>query len=333
MYTLHIVAPPPADGATSLEREPLGTRDAVTKRLTDLLPGLVFDERGRGAYHRGPYQLTFSVQGKEPTYVTVAVDQGEGFTVLTRITERTGWLIVDPETNAGIDLDASRTAGRIVHEGEVVPGAPAPAPPPVVRPRRQWSFRKPLLAAVVLTAAAVIALSIGSPVKSIAMRLPSGILASHKANGSRFEKYADRARRRAAVVKALPPEFSGNPIVEQMVDMQMASRAYWNFVDGRFSSPELLSNSPVWSRFLMPSFLPDSFGKSQRDGYSFEFRGEGCEEAEAGWPECAGYSYIARPSDDSHTIAFALYGSDDRIHFRTDGRTPHPDDPTIDRKR
>ena len=165
------------------------------------------------------------------------------------------------------------------------------------------------------------------------MKLPSAILLSRHAAGPRFEKYADRVRRRTAVVKALPPEFNANPIVEQMVDMQMASRAYWNFVDGRFSSPELLSDTTVWARFMMPSFLPDTFAKSQRDGYSFEFRGEGCEESEPGWPECAGYSYIARPSDDSHTIAFAVYGTDDRIHFRTDGLTPHRDDPAIDRKR
>ena len=140
-------------------------------------------------------------------------------------------------------------------------------------------------------------------------------------------------RRRTAAVKALPPEFNANPIVEQMVDMQMASRAYWNFVDGHFSSPELLSDTTVWARFLMPSFLPDTFGKAQRQGYTFEFRGEGCEEAEPGWPECAGYSYIARPSDDQHTMTFALFAADDRIHFRTDGRIPQREDPTIDRKR
>src|SRR5262249_18788335 len=151
--------------------------------------------------------------------------------------------------------------------------------------------------------------------------------------GPRFEKYADRVRRRTAAVKALPPEFAANPIVEQMVDMQMASRAYWNFVDGRFSSPELLSDTTVWSRFMMPSFLPDTFGKAQQHGYGLEFRGEGCEEAEAGWPECTGYSYIARPADDSHTVTFALFAADDRIHFRTDGRAPQREDPTIDRKR
>jgi hypothetical protein len=84
---------------------------------------------------------------------------------------------------------------------------------------------------------------------------------------------------------------------------------------------------------MMPSFLPATFGKAQRDGYSFEFRGESCDEAEAGWPECGSYSYIARPSDDSHTTTFALLSADDRIHFRTDGRVPQRDDPTIDRKR
>jgi hypothetical protein len=250
--------------------------------------------------------------------------------VLTRVAERTGWLVINPETNEGVDLEASRTAGRVVREGEAVPGAPAPVP---TRRARRRSVQRPLVMGVAIAGAVLIGVPLMWPRSSLAIKLPSSILASRRMGGPRFEKYVDRVRRRAAAMKALPSEFKENPIVEQMVDMQMASRAYWNFVDGRFTSPELLGDTAVWSRFLMPSFLPDAFGKAQRDGYAFEFRGEGCEEAESGWPECAGYSYVARPADDQHAPTFALFSADDRIHFRTDGRIPQRDDPTIDRKR
>lgn len=328
MYTLHIVAPPSSTEGAGLERPPLGARDAVVKRLTDLLPGTEFDDRGRGSYRRGPYQIAFSVQGKEPSSISVAIDQAEGFTVMTRIAEKTGWYIVDPETNDGVDLEASRAAGRIVHEGEGGQVASSPAS----AGSRRWPARSPVIAGVAVAGALMVGVPLMWPDSSLAMKLPSSILASRRANAPRFEKYADRARRRAAAAKALRADLTDNPIVAQMLDMQMASRAYWNFIDGRFTSPELLSDAKVWSRFMMPSFLPDSFGKSPRDGYVFEFRGEGCEEAEPGWPECAGYVYLALPIDDQHTMSFALYTADDKIRFRTDGRIPQRNDPTIDRK-
>ena len=72
--------------------------------------------------------------------------------------------------------------------------------------------------------------------------------------------------------------------------------------------------------------------QAKRDGYVLEFRGDGCEEAEPGWPECAGFAYVARPQRSDGSPTFALYSTDDKIRFRTDGRVPTRDDASIENR-
>jgi hypothetical protein len=164
----------------------------------------------------------------------------------------------------------------------------------------------------------------------IAARLPAASILSSRPPSNRLERYEDRVRRRKTLAAALPTPFRDSAVVEQLLDVQLASRAYWNFVDGKFSSPELLANDAVWSRYKMPTFLPPQFARKQRAGYEFEFRGAGCEEAEAGWPDCVAYTYLARPlKADPASPTFALLSGDDTIHYTTDGRLPTRDDPSI----
>src|SRR5262249_53478794 len=152
-----------------------------------------------------------------------------------------------------------------------------------------------------------------------------------QASATRFEKYPDRLVRRKELVQSFPAPYASDKIVEQMIDALLAMKAYHNFVDGRYTSPELLSNESVWTRFSMPSFLPAAFAQRQRDGYDFEFKGERCEEAEPGWPECGDFPYIARPlkAAEGAGVVFAIFGGDDKVHVRTDGQVPGKDDSVI----
>lgn len=317
------------------EGRPLGSREQVAERLRELLPGTQFDDQGRGTFIRGGYQMVFKLHGDPATAVGVAFDHADAFTPLKRVVDKTGWCLLDPLAKGFVDADASRAAGTTVLVGEhgaddARAGVSVSAPISVATPRRS-RISLSIVAGVTIAATAVLVAWqwMGD---SLPVYVPASITAGQHASAARFERYTDRVRRRATVMKALAPDFRENPIVEQLVDVQMASRAYWNFVDGRFSSPELLSNPNVWSRFHMQPFLPPAFGERDRDGYAFEFSGETCEESDPGWPECRGFVYSARPlkSEGEASITYALFSADDRIHFRKDGRTPTVADPTVD---
>lgn len=321
------------------EGRPLGSREQVAERLRELLPGVQFDDQGCGTFVRGTYQVVFKLHGDPATAVGVAFDRADAFTPLKRIVDKTGWCLLDPMAKGFVDADASRAAGKTVLVGEhPAPDRAADAPASVsasptfsnAAPRRSW-ISLSILAGVSIAAAALLVAwqRLGD---RLPLRVPAPITASQDLSADRFERYTDRVRRRTTIMKGLAPDFRENPIVEQLVDVQMASRAYWNFVDGRFSSPELLSNPSAWSRFHMQPFLPPTFGERRRDGYEFEFRGETCEEPDPGWPECRGFVYIARPlkGEGGASVTYALLSADDRIHFRKDDRTPTAADPTVD---
>ena len=328
------IADAPFDPEVGEEVRPLGSRAEVAARLTELLPGTEFDRGGHAVFHRAAYEIEFTIHTDPVTAVGVTMTEAGGFMPLARIVDKTGWSVIDVDSRRSIDVEASRKAGTIVFEGD---GATAVTSHTGTTGRLFGSSRARRL--VIAAAVIVLVVVVGRPLLSANDRfeLPS-ILAMRRPSAARFEKYDDRARRRETVAKRLAPAFRNDPIVAQMIDVQMASRAYWNFIDGRFSSPALLSDTAVWARFQMPSFLPAKFAEQQRDGYAFEFRGENCEESEPGWPECASYVYVAHPvkadKDEEGTqppsATFALFSADDRIHFRQDGRTPRRTDPTID---
>jgi hypothetical protein len=318
------------------EGRPLGSPEEVAERLIELLPGAQFDDSGRGSFKRSGYQIAFKLHGNPTTAIGVAFDDGSAFTAIKRLVEKTGWCVMDPVAKALVDIDASRLAGKTISVGEAV-AAETSASSPSAGKLRLFITGRSLRTPLIVTAAFVTAAAVGiefrdSLSERLPVRLPASITTPQRASGARFERYNDRVRRRNSVMKALPAAFRDNRIVEQLVDVQMASRAYWNFVDGRFSSPELLSNADVWSRFHMQPFLPPAFGVRQRDGYEFEFSGQYCEEPDPGWPECSGFVYVARPlnTESEPFVIYALFSADDRIHFRKDGLLPTKTDPTVD---
>ena len=342
MITLQLIDVPLDADVANPQGRPLGSHDQVATRLSELLPGTSFDAEGRGTFQRGAYQIAFKLTGDPATAIGVAFEQPDAFTALKRIVDKTGWCLIDPMAKGFVDIDLSRAAGRTVMLGEEVAGVEVPAASPSAQTQRalpgigglhHTRFRLSLSvsAGVVIGAAAVIGAfhAIGG---RFPVHLSASILAGQKSPTNGLEKYSDRVHRREAAVKLLPAAYRDSKVVEQLIDFQMASRAYWNSVgDGRFSSPELLSNTTVWSRYSMQTFLPPAFAERQRNGYDFEFAGDRCEETEAGWPECQAFVYTARPANSAAGAIFALSSADDRIHVRTDGRAPTLADPTIDK--
>ena len=343
MITLQLIDVPFDADVANPQGRPLGTRDLLAARLADLLPGTLFDAEGRGVFRRGAYDIAFKMYGDPPTSLGVAFEQPEAFTAVARILEKTNWCLIDPEHKTFVDVAASKAAGRVVALGD------EHVEPPAADSGTGVSFTaanviplaritKGLPRTTRLLLAALIGLVIASTGLwyankltdgRLVAKLPTSILASQQEN-HRIERYEDRVRRRAAIVPTLAPEFRSNKIVLQMLDMQLAARTYWNFVDGKFSSPELLSSDAVWSRYKMPTFLPASFAQRVRDGYEFEFKGVGCETTEPNWPECLAYAYFARPvNKESSDPIFALFSSDDKIHYTVDGTAPSRDDPTV----
>jgi hypothetical protein len=342
VITLQLADVPFDADVANPQGRPLGTRAQVASRFIELLPGTAFDESGRGVFSRGSYQVAFMMYGDPPTSIGVAFNEPEAFTPLARVVEKTGWCLIDPEQKGFVDLAASRGAGRVVLVGEAVPAAAesaavaesatASAKPSVWKPAGERKRSRVLLAA---TAGVIIAatgyVAAWRMTNGQVSKLPALIVAT-QSSITRFEKYPDRMVRRKELMETLPAPYKTDRIVEQLVDAQMASRAYHSFVDGRFTSPELLSNEQIWSRFQMPSFLPGSFAQRQRDGYDFEFAGMQCEESEPGWPECRDFAYIARPlkAAEGTGVVFALFSVDDKIRVRTDGKVPTRDDRAID---
>jgi hypothetical protein len=351
VITLQLIDVPLDADVANPQGRPLGTRELLAGRLAELLPGTQFDGEGRGVFRRGSYDIAFKMYGDPPTSLGVAFQQPEAFTAIARLLEKTNWCLIDPERKAFVDIVASRAAGKLVVLGDesidVADAQPAAATTPasgIVSAAASVAavpakLRNALPARTRMLIAALTGLLIASgglwyanrlTDGLLAAKLPTSILVGQKQGSPRMERYEDRVRRRASLSPTLAPEFQTNKIVQQMIDVQLASRAYWNFVDGKFSPPELLSNESIWARYKMPTFLPASFAQHQRDGYEFEFKGAGCESTEPNWPECTAYAYVARPiNKESTDPTFALFSSDDKIRYSTDGTVPSRDNPTV----
>lgn len=350
MITLQLIDVPFDADVANPQGRPLGTRETLAARLADLLPGTQFDAEGRGVFRRGSYEIAFKMYGEPPTSIGIAFEQPEAFAAIARLVEKTNWCLIDPEHKSFVDIVASRAAGHVVSLGQELADLPstpaadagrmpaavpftAAAGEPVAAANRAMPRRTRLLVAA-LTGLVIASAGLWYANKltdgRIAARLPRSILASRQETSNRIERYEDRVRRRTAIEQTLAPQFQRHKIVQQMLDVQLASRAYWNFIDGKFSPPELLSDESVWARYKMPAFLPAAFAQRQRDGYEFEFRGAGCESTEPNWPECTAYAYFARPLNrDSGEPTFAVFSSDDRIHYSRAGHLPSRNDPTV----
>jgi len=321
--------PGDADKPNLSAARPLGERAVVVARLKELLPGVSFDEEGRGTFKRGSYALHLTIEDAEPVLVHVDVDRAEGLAPLKRIVEKTKWRAVDPEALAFIDLEASRVAGSIVLARAA---------------ERQYDtaaegngFRIVKRAAGVAAAVAFVAFSWWWMTRPAAP--PPDPARAQQISDAVFQRLADASRIQAAYMKSVSPAFRANPVVAQMFQFGMAQGAYTSgFGMGRFAKPERLTDTELWGRFKMPAPLPPRFGEVQREGYQFDFVGETCgpmkNNMSAPEDDCDGFAYSALPLDDPKLprgrFAFALLTQDQKIHYRKDGSMPTADDPTVD---
>jgi hypothetical protein len=328
-----VLADLPANAVTAnlAAAAPIGPRAAVAARLQELLPGLTFDEKGRGTFARASYTIRITLNGDETDLIDVELDRPDAFTALKRIADRTNWRVVDPDALAFVDLDASRAAGVPVPASR---RDDAPAPPE--RPGAAAYAKRAALAAV---AVAVLWGSWQYVRSRPDTMTPMAIARTQRISDEAVRWAAERARRRLLLMKALAPRFRTNPIVLQLFDAWVASVDYRvGFGMGRFAKVDRLSDEGLWMRFQVPAPLPRSFAEAERDGYLFEFIGEHCgpmpDNMSAPDDDCDAFIYAARPLDDGSRkdlpLAFALFSEDGRIHYREHGEMPTLEDPTVD---
>jgi hypothetical protein len=302
----------------------LGPRSQVIVRISDLLPGTVFDASGHGIYHRDTYEVRFQIAGDEPASVDVEFERPDAFTAIKRLVDKTGWHVTHPGSAGGgdVDLDASRAAGRVVTAGLYGDAAHVPAP---ASPGRRW-----LAIAAVTVALGMWGYRFFAPSAAITVaRVQLPRTRSAKA-ASWFQQRIDR---RNDAMKAIAVDFRNDPVVQQIVDLQLAELDYAHGPgSGRFTSPDRLSDNDAWRRMSLDPLLPQAFAIAQRFGYVFEYRSHGdCRAGALGGQECDAFVYSARPIGHPNRVplAFALFSSDGQIHMRIDGTHPAEDDPTV----
>jgi hypothetical protein len=147
-------------------------------------------------------------------------------------------------------------------------------------------------------------------------------------------------RRRLRYLKWLGPEFRNDPVVQQLLDYEAAAQAFPSSIgENGVLPPERLADPRLFIGLGMPAPLPAAFASLDRDGYQFMFDGRDCSRPARILTQfgtlCSSYAYSARPRPGSRPTGtaartYALLSGDDRIHYRTDGLQPTPDDPTVD---
>lgn len=103
---------PPSANASDIENAPpLGTREAVERRIAELVPGIRFDESGQGSVS-GPDHLLVVDLGPDalvPTAVARA-EGDEGIELLKTLLTSAGWRAYSPRTASFVDPDRLHAA-------------------------------------------------------------------------------------------------------------------------------------------------------------------------------------------------------------------------------
>jgi hypothetical protein len=325
----------------------------IAARITDLLPGTVFDAHGHGAFQRAHYAVTFAIDADGPG-VDVHLNHADGFAALQRVASRTGWHVIDADRNSEIDLDGSKTMGAVVlsitHPDS--PSQPIPGDPPAWR-RWMWHAAAMLILVLVwvgLQRTRPVPRNVTSPdgLAPAAADVPAGApsapanaspddKAAARRNAQRYlSQLAERMRARMEQVKLVAPEFRGDPIVQQLLDYDSAlSMFYTSAGERRVLSAERLADPSLLPLFWPDGLLPSLFATPVRNAYRFESVGVDCGHRGESLRQlddfCEAIVYVARPVVSSAGLrTYAFYTTDRRIHYRQDGQTPTRADPTVD---
>src|SRR5438093_2123017 len=142
-------------------------------------------------------------------------------------------------------------------------------------------------------------------------------------------------RDRIERLKELAAEFRGEEAVHQLLQFRGVAAVFpASAGENGYMRPERLSDPLLFETLHTTPRLPAWFGESRRDGYEFTFAGEDCT-WQARMVElgrlCYGFVYAARPLDAAQgKESYALFSSDQRVHYRSDGTIPNAADPTGD---
>ena len=97
----------PADGPERIETAPpLGRRSEVIEAIRDAIPGIAFDERGRGEMAADDHRVSIDLGREDPVATAVVNAEGdEGLERLRAIVERQRWRVYAPRAGVFIEPD------------------------------------------------------------------------------------------------------------------------------------------------------------------------------------------------------------------------------------
>jgi hypothetical protein len=98
----------PTDGLDQIETAPaLGPKDEVINALQSWVPGIAFDENGKGEVAGRDHRLTLDIGRHPEVHAAVASAEGdEGIELLRSVLEREGWRAYAPRAGVFIEPDA-----------------------------------------------------------------------------------------------------------------------------------------------------------------------------------------------------------------------------------
>jgi hypothetical protein len=98
----------PADGVEQIETAPpLGDRASVIRALQSIVPGISFDEDGRGEAGGPGHRLSLDLGRHAQAHAAVASAEGdEGIEMLRAVLAREGWRAYAPRANVFLEPDA-----------------------------------------------------------------------------------------------------------------------------------------------------------------------------------------------------------------------------------
>ena len=336
-HSLWIARIPPDAQPSELAAAPvMGTRREVAAHIHAAIPGVRFEESGRGTLQRPEYSLSFELGAdKEVTLISLEVRGGlEALEPIQALSRRTGWRVLDregvfslPGGEPEVPMEPARSEPGLQsrpatgshprpttgshprpasgsHSRPVTASQPRPATGPQRRPTSGPQtppasgpvWQVPLNPWTSLGAFAVLALLV--------------YLGLGAAGNSRIRSNVEAA-------------------IADLLAFAQAQRQFAGANSGGFVAPTTLVGGGLAAG--IPVGAADSrFLQEKRAGYRFRFQGDG-EAAAPVTPAFRSFAYQAVPEvrDGTGARTFAYFSSTGAVHARDDGFLPGPQDPRV----